>query len=185
MVQLGEEQLYATYNMAHLERVRERYREAIDTYELVTELAERIGQVEVQAGAIAGMGLCRFLAGDLAGARRSMVEATQLLERLQNWFQGRELNVALQIHLALTEGRVREACELFEGALALAENSDTYGAAWLTAEFAAALFPHDEGMVGAAVERYASVPEAMDNPRIKERFAVLNLDSTVPIDRID
>lgn len=184
MVQLGEEQLYATYNMAHLERVRERHREAIDTYELVNELAARIGQVEVQAGAVAGMGLCRFLAGDVAGARRAAAEATGLLERLQNWFQGRELHAALQIHLALTDGRVGEACERFQGALALAENSDTYGAAWLTAEFAAVLFPHAEAVVGAAVRRYESVPEAVANPRIRDRFAVLNFDSKVTIDRI-
>ncbi|MDB4900468.1 MAG: diguanylate cyclase [Gemmatimonadetes bacterium] len=55
IAQNSEEQVYATYNMAHLERERERFREAVDLYELVIELAERIGQVEVLAGASAGM----------------------------------------------------------------------------------------------------------------------------------
>ena len=185
MVQLGEEQLYATYNMAHLERVRERYREAIDTYELVTELAERIGQVEVQAGALAGMGLCRFLAGDLPGARQSFAAASPLMERLLEWFQGRELVAALELHLALTDGQTAEACDLFDRMLHLAAPSDTYGAAWLTAEFAGALLPHAPGVVGAAVSAYKDVPEVVGNPRIRERFAVLKMNSNVTIDRIN
>jgi tetratricopeptide (TPR) repeat protein/GGDEF domain-containing protein len=184
MVQLGEEQLYATYNMAHLERVRGRFREAIDTYELVTELAERIGQVEVQAGGLAGMGLCRFLAGDLPGAIQSAASVLPLMERLTDWFQGRELLVALRVYLALTDGQVDEAAVLFERALILAAPSDTYGAAWLTAEFALALYEHSPAVVGAAIERYEHVPEVVANPRIRERFAVLKFDSNVPIDRI-
>ena len=184
MVQLGEEQLYATYNMAHLERVRERYREAIDTYELVTELAERIGQVEVQAGGIAGMGLCRFLSGDLAGARQSFAAASPLMERLTDWFQGRELVEALELHLALTDGQIERACTVFDRALSLAAPSDTYGAAWLTAEFALVLYEHSPGVVGAAIHRYEHVPEVVGNSRIRDRFAVLKIDSNVTIDRI-
>jgi tetratricopeptide (TPR) repeat protein len=185
MVQLGEEQLYATYNMAHLDRVRERYQEAIDTYELVTELAERIGQLEVQAGAIAGMGMCRFLTGDLAGARQSLATATPLMERLVDWFQGRELVAALEIHLAIVDARMEEACALFETALVLAAPSDTFGAAWLTAEFAAALLPYSPDAVASAVRRYEAVPEVVGNPRNRDRFAVLKIDTSVTIDRME
>jgi tetratricopeptide (TPR) repeat protein/GGDEF domain-containing protein len=185
MVQLGEEQLYATYNMAHLDRVRERYREAIDLYELVTELAERIGQVAVQAGAIAGMGLCSYLAGDLAAARLSFAAASPLMERLLEWFQGRELIVALELNLALEDGRTEPACRLFDEALHLAAPSDTYGAAWLTAEFAGVLHDGAPAVIEAAVARYQDVPEVVGNPRIRDRFAVLKFDSKVTIDRIE
>jgi tetratricopeptide (TPR) repeat protein len=47
-VQNSELQLYATYNLAHLERDRGRIREAGETYELVMALAQRIGQGEVE-----------------------------------------------------------------------------------------------------------------------------------------
>jgi GGDEF domain-containing protein/tetratricopeptide (TPR) repeat protein len=174
MVQLGEEQLYATYNMAHLERVRRRHREAIDTYELVTELAERIGQMTVQAGGVAGMGLCRFLEGDVAGARRSLAAASRLMEGLLEWFQGRELFEALRLYIALADNRIADATELFDQALNLASPSDTYGAAWLTAEFAQQLHPHAPALVEVAIRRYESVPEVVSNYRMRDRFTVLN-----------
>jgi hypothetical protein len=151
----------------------------------VTELAERIGQVEVQAGGLAGMGLCRFLSGDLPGARQSFAAASPLMERLLEWFQGRELVVALELNLLLTDDRIPEACALFDRALVLAAPSDTYGAAWLTAEFAQRLYPHAPTVVGAAIRRYEEVPEVVGNPRIRDRFAVLKFDSNVTIDRTD
>ena len=117
MVQNSEEQLYATYNLAHLERERMRLREAADTYSLVTELAERIGQVEVQAGALAGLGLCKLLSGDVDAARESFQRAAPMMERLQEWFQGRELMEALEIHLLLSDNLITEAAELLSGLL--------------------------------------------------------------------
>src|SRR5260221_13131283 len=107
MVQNSEEQLYATYNMAHLERERLRFKEAADTYELVTDLAERIGQVEGQAGALAGLGLCRFLMGDIAGAREPAARAAPIMERLLVRVQGREVGEAVIIHRLVTDIEIR------------------------------------------------------------------------------
>ena len=177
MVQNGEEQLYATYNLAHLEREREHLREASDTYELVTELAERIGQVEVQAGAIAGIGLCRFLMSDVVAARESFLRATPLIERLVDWFQGRELMEALRIHLLVTDGRIAEAAESFVRAVTAAGPSDAYGAAWLTAEFGAAFGAHSSESVQAVVREYARRPEVLGNKRIRERLTALRTDA--------
>ena len=184
MVQNSEEQLYATYNMAHVERERGRYREAIDLYELVTALAARIGQVEVQAGAQAGMGLCYFLMDDMEEARRSLAATDPLMERLVDWFQGREMEAALRLGLLLLDGRSAEAGALFERMLAMAGRTDVYGAAWLTAEFGERLRVHFPEAIEVAVRRYAALPEVLDNPRIRDRFAVLKIDSNVTIDRI-
>jgi tetratricopeptide (TPR) repeat protein len=183
MVQSSADQLYATYNMAHVERERGRIREAGDLYDLVSELAARIGQVEVQAGAQSGLGLCRFLTGDVEGARRAL-DATDPLTAPLEWFQGREIEIALRLELMLVDGRLAEASALFEQALGMAAPTDLFGSAWLTAEFGERLRPLIPGVVNAAVERYASLPEILDNPRIRERFAVLNFDSHFPIDRI-
>ncbi len=183
MVQNSEEQLYATYNLAHLEREREHFREAADTYELVTELADRIGQVEVQAGAIAGYGLSRFIMGDTSAASAALLRATPMTERLVEWFQGRELFEALRIHLAMADGDADGAAELFRSALMAASPTDVYGAAWLTAEFGAELRSRLPAGVEAAVLEYASRPEVLGNPRMRERLAVLKVDSNSAIDR--
>jgi tetratricopeptide (TPR) repeat protein len=177
MVQNSEEQLYATYNMAHLERERLRLREAADTYGLVTDLAERIGQVEVQAGALAGLGLCRFLIGDLDAARQSLSRAMPMIERMVDWFQSRELLEALKIHLLLTDNRTEEAAEHFERALAAAGPSDVYGAAWLTAEFGETFRSHLPVEVEAAVREYARHPEVLGNPKMRERLSALKFDT--------
>ena len=173
MVQNSEEQLYATYNLAHLERERDRLREASDTYELVTDLAERIGQVEVQAGAIAGIGLCRFLLGDVIAARESFLRATPLIERLVEWFQGRELMEALRIHLLLTDGRTSEAAEFFVRAVTAAGPSDVYGAAWITAEFGASFASLASPELQTVVREYAQRPEVLGNKRMRERLNAL------------
>ena len=183
MVQSTADQLYATYNMAHVDRERGRLAEAADLYELVTELAARIGQVEVQAGAFAGNGLCRFLLGDVDGARRSLAATYPLMQLLDDWFQGREMEAALRLHLLLVNGELAAAGDLFERSLAMAAPKDVYGAAWLTAEFGERLRETIPEAIAAAVAHYSALPEVMDNPRIKERFAVLKIDSNVSIDR--
>jgi hypothetical protein len=68
-------------------------------------------------------------------------------------------------------------------ALALANPSDVYGAAWLTAEFGEEMRPHAPDLVTEALNRYASRPEVLANPRIRDRFAVLLFDSKSTIDR--
>jgi tetratricopeptide (TPR) repeat protein/GGDEF domain-containing protein len=177
MVQASEDQLYATYNLAHLEREMERYVEAISTYELVTELAERIGQVEVQAGALAGGGLCHMLVGDSEAARQAWQRARPLMDQLKDWFQGRELLEGLELHILLLDGNVSDAARVYGRALEMSGGSDNYGAAWLTAEFGPRLRLFVPDVIEAAVSRYGSIPEVLGNPYIRERFAVLKSDS--------
>jgi tetratricopeptide (TPR) repeat protein len=174
VVQNGEEQLYATYNMAHLERERMRFAEAADTYALVAELAERIGQVEVQVGAIAGLGICRFLMGDIVAARSAARAAAPILERMKEWFQGRELVEGLDIHLLLADGDADAAATRLTAALASAAPSDAYGAAWLTAEFGDRFSSHPSDAVRSAIRENARRPEVLGNPRMRERLQMLN-----------
>ena len=177
MVQNSEEQLYATYNLAHLERDNARPREAADTYELVVDLAERIGQVVIQAGAYGGLGLCRFELGDFAAAREALSKGDALSVRLGEWFQGRELIEALKMHLMLSDGDVAGAVELFTESLELSHARDISGAAWLVAEFGIALRPHARELMNAAVARYENDPEVLGNPNIKKRYDVLKIDT--------
>jgi predicted ATPase/GGDEF domain-containing protein len=177
LVQNSEEQLYATYNMAHIEREQGRFNQAIGTYELVTELAERIGQVEVQAGALAGMGLCLILMGDHDRARAVWQRAKAMIDRMFDWFQGRELVAGLELHIMLIDENPAEAANLFSRALAMSGGSDDYGAAWLTAEFGSVLRLYIPDVIAEAVRQYASIPEVLGNPYIRERFAVLKIDS--------
>jgi tetratricopeptide (TPR) repeat protein len=177
MVQNSEEQLYAAYNLAHLERENDRYREAADTYELVVDLAERIGQVIVQAGAFAGLGLCRVELGDLPGAQQALDRGVVLAERLREWFQGRELIEALKLHLLIRAGELEEAVSLLDVSVGLAHASDISGAAWLIAEFGQILRPYSRTMIDSAIARYESHPEVLGNPKMKTRYDVLKLDS--------
>ena len=177
MVQNSEEQLYATYNLADLQREHDRAREAADTYELVVDLAERIDQVPIQVGAFAGLGLCRFELSDVAGARAALGKGLALSEGLGEWFQGRELLEALKLHLLIRDGDSATAVSLLETSMHLAHATDISGAAWLIAEFGLALRPYAPEMVQSAVARYAHHPEVLSTPKMKERFDVLIIDS--------
>jgi len=84
---------------------------------------------------------------------------------------------ALPIHLSLLEDRERARAQ-FREALAHAEASDAYGAIWLIAQFGPALRGDDPDEIERAVRRSATRPEVLENPFIRERFGVLNLDST-------
>ena len=176
MVQNSEEQLYATYNLADLQREHDRAREAADTYELVVDLAERIDQVPIQVGAYAGLGLCRFELEDVSGARDALARGVALSDGLGEWFQGRELLEALKLHLLIRDGETAAAVSLLDSSMQLAHATDISGAAWLIAEFGAALRPHAPTMVQAAVSRYARHPEVLSTPKMKKRFDVLILD---------
>ena len=182
-VQNSQLQLYATFNLAHLERDRGRYRLAGNTYELVMALAERIGQAEVQEGARAGYGLCRLESGHEADARQAAVVASRFLTSRADWFQGRELGEALVLRLMRTDGRLEDMPEALARALALADATDVYAAAWLTVEFWDDVYPLAPEAMERAARRYGSRPEVQGNPKIRDRFAVLLFDSKSTIDR--
>jgi tetratricopeptide (TPR) repeat protein len=182
-VQNSQLQLYATYNLAHLERDRGRYRLAGDTYELVVALAERIGQAEVQEGARAGFGLCRLEVGHEADARAAAGVVARFLKSRSDWFQGRELAEALMLRLQRLDGRTTEMPDTLKRALDLAEETDVYAAAWLTAEFWDDIHPVAPQLMEHAARLYGTRPEVLGNPKIRDRFAVLLFDSKSSIDR--
>jgi tetratricopeptide (TPR) repeat protein len=181
-VQQTELQLISTYNLGHLAREMGNYGRASDTYELAIELAERIGQSEVQAGALAGMALCRLALSDVDSAVRLRERLAAIMSNQLEWFQGRELVEALPIHLALLNDR-KNAYGLFRDALTLAEARDAYGAIWLIAEFSALLHADAPDEIERAILRSASRPEVIGNTLLRERFGVLNLDSENMVDR--
>ena len=182
-VQNSQLQLYATYNIAHLERDRGRYRQAGDTYELVVALAERIGQAEVQAGARAGYGLAQLQGGHEGAAREAAARVREFLDSRPDWFQGRELAEALLLRLKRLDGGVTEMPRMFERAIALADTTDVYAAAVLTAEFWDDIHPLAPDLMEGAARRYGTRPEVLGNPKIRDRFAVLLFDSKSTIDR--
>jgi predicted ATPase len=181
-VQQTELQLVATYNLGHLAREMGDYRRAGETYELAMELAERIGQSDVQIGAGAGLALSRLALGDVAGATRIHERLIPLVDRQADWFKNREFVEALSIHLAIRQGD-EEAYELFEAALALAEEQEVYAAMWLIAEVGLALRAKAPEALDAVVRRFAGRPEVLESPQIRDRFGVLILDSTKTVDR--
>ncbi|HEY2066029.1 MAG TPA: AAA family ATPase [Gemmatimonadaceae bacterium] len=182
-VQHSELQLYAAYNLATLEFDRGRHREAGDTYELVMALAERIGQKEVQEGARAGFALTLLSSGQEAEARAAAERVRAFMDSRPDWFQQRELGEALMLRLLLIDGRVEEARSVFSRALQMADPTDIYAAAWLTAECGRDLLPYAAEVVEDAAHRYGSRPEVLGNPKIRDRFTVLLFDGKSTIDR--
>ncbi|MEO6525992.1 MAG: AAA family ATPase [Gemmatimonadaceae bacterium] len=177
-----ELQVVTTYNLANLAREKGEYERGGEVYELAMELAERIGQSEVHAGALAGMALCRLALDDEAQAIVLYERLRPLVPAESAWFQGREYVEALPIRLALRRGG-EGAEDLFKAALALADTGSGYGAAWLTAEFGLELREHAPEVIDAALQRYRSRPEVLDNPYIRERFGVLMGASMKTVDR--
>jgi hypothetical protein len=92
------------------------------------------------------------------------------------WFQGRELIEALAIRLAILAGR-DDAAQLFEGAARRAHTQDPYAGALLTAEFGALLRKSAPDAVDEVIRLYAGRPEVVHNPRLRQQFGVLKLDS--------
>jgi tetratricopeptide (TPR) repeat protein len=171
-----ELQLVATYNLAHLARDVSEFRRARDTYELARELADRIGQSEIHLGALGGMGLCHIALGELEEATRIHGLLDESRQTTPEWFQGRELVEALAIRLAILAGR-HDAIRMLADAACRADTQDPYAAAVLTAEFGAPLRESDPDAVDELVRRYGSRPEVSENPRLRQQFGVLLLDS--------
>jgi tetratricopeptide (TPR) repeat protein len=178
-----ELQLLATYNLADVARELEQFGRAAATYELAMELADRIGQSDIQVLALAGMGLCRLAEGDVDDAMRIHELTRSRMASHSEWFQSRELVEALAIRLALRSNR-DEAAQLFARAVNLADTRDVYGAIWLTAEFGDVFRETAPDVVSAAVGRYRTRAEVIENPRMREQFGVLMLDSRNAVDRI-
>jgi tetratricopeptide (TPR) repeat protein len=153
-VKHSEGQLVALFNMGHVERELGQWESAAELYEATIPLAQRIGQADIEIGAVAGAGLCALELGNLEGARGATAQLDARIGERPDWFQGREIVEALMVRLLAIDGRLIEGFSRFTSALALAETSDLYSAAWLTAVCAEALVEFDHDLVRSSVTRY-------------------------------
>jgi len=154
-VKNSELQLYALYNLANLDREIGDFESSAELYEATASLAQRIGQSDVEIGAMAGEGLCLLSLGRLDAVHVHSAEIEQRMASTQGWFQGRELVETLRVRAAAAEGRTEDAMAAFERALNEAEDFDIYSVAWLTAACAEQLMPHYPDQILARVQKYA------------------------------
>jgi hypothetical protein len=111
------------------------------------------------------------------------LRVSRFLDSRSDWFQGRELGEALLLRLQRIDGETDEMPLHLERALTLADTTDVYAAAWLTAEFWDDVHPLAPQLMERAARRYSTRPEVLGNPKIRDRFAVLLFDSKSTIDR--
>ena len=172
-VKHSEYQLVALYNLAHVERELRLWESAAELYEATTPLAQRIGQSDIEIGAVAGEGLCLLELGRVEAARTALVEVLQRMESRPDWFQGREMAEALAIRVDALDGRGEEALLRFELAMSLAEEVDLYSAAWLTAACAGALAAFDRDRVMVSIDRYSARVKQLGYPEMTKRYDAL------------
>ena len=167
-VKNSEIQLYALYNLAHIEWENDKSR--AELYEATASLAQRIGASDVQIGATAAVGLCNIEGNNVEKAREANEEVQQLLTRRSDWFQGREFAVALTVALLVADGKNEEALDQYEKAASFAESSDLYTAAWLTAICGRTLLPHFPEQIRTWIERLRSQVDEFGYAGIAKRF---------------
>ena len=138
-VQNSERQLLALYHLAHLDRERGEMSAAADLYEVAASLAERVGQHDVEVGAVSGTGLCRLRLGDRARAQQHMAKAEALVSGRDGWFPGRELHDALAVELLAAIGDGTAAAARVTEAWNRANAADAWAASWLLSELAPTL----------------------------------------------
>jgi tetratricopeptide (TPR) repeat protein/GGDEF domain-containing protein len=172
-VKHSENQLIALYNMAHVERDLALWEAAAELYEATAPLAQRIGQSDVEIGALAGAGLCLLELGRVDAARGNYREVEERMRTRSTWFQNRELVDALAVRVAILDGRIDEALERLNMALELAEPTDLYGAVLLNAMCAEPLVPHRVQWVRESVRKYAPMVERLGYAEMTRRYKEL------------
>ncbi len=172
-VKNSQMQLAALYNMAHVERELGAWDSAIDLYEATLPLAQRVGQSDIEIGSIAGIGICFLELGRVEDARERLAEVEERLVARPDWFQGRELIEALAVRLAVLDGRVDEARARIDTALTLAEPTEVYAAAWLTAVCADAIGDIDPGWLRSSISRYAEEVGKLGYAEMARRYEIL------------
>jgi tetratricopeptide (TPR) repeat protein len=173
-VKHSEYQLAALFNMAHVERELGVWDSAAELYEATIPLAQRIGKADVELGAIAGAGLCSLELGRVDAARSAARELDARVGSVDHWFQGREIAEALFVRMLVADGRPIEAFARFSTAVSLAESSDVYNAAWLTAACADALFEFDESAIKSSITRYTERVKELGYAEMTKRYEVLS-----------
>ena len=161
------------YNMGHLARESGDPTRALELYEEAASSARRLGQLDMEIGAIAGAGLAGLDLNrrDYAYTAARNAE-TMIGERFDWWFQNRELVEALSVRVALELGRRDEAEQRFRTALAHTEPRDARCAAWLAAESAPALIAAGAD-VWDFVRRFSQRADDMGYTALATRFRSL------------
>ena len=163
-------QLLTLYNLANVERVSGAYSAAVELYEATTSLAKRIGSNEVEIGAAAAAALCYIDLERIETARVLADDVEAGMRTRTGWFQGRELVEALRVRLAVHDGDLARAVQVFTGAMPLADEADLYTAAWLTAECAPSLFEHEPILMKEWIRRYADRVESLGYTQMSKRY---------------
>jgi len=172
-VKHSEFQLAALYNMAHVERELGLWESAAELYEATSPLAQRIGQSDIEVGALAGIGICFLELGRLENARGTFEVLKVRLGSRPDWFQNRELVEAFFVRLAAREGASEIALKRFASAVTLAESSDLYCAAWLTASCAEDLLNFDREGVRSSIQRYSERVRELGYAEMTRRYDAL------------
>lgn len=172
-VKHSEFQLGALYNLAHVERELGLWESAVELYEATSPLAQRIGQSDIEIGALAGIGICFLQLGRIDAARRTLDALTARMGSRPDWFQNRELVEAFLVRMAVREGEHKQALERFASAVTLAESSDLYCAAWLTASCAEDLIDLDAEGVKSSVRRYGERVRQLGYAEMTRRYDAL------------
>ena len=172
-VKHSEFQLAALYNMAHVERELGLWESAAELYEATNPLAQRIGQSDIEIGALAGIGICFLELGRVEGARRTLEALEVRMGSRPDWFQNRELVEAFFVRMAVREGAREKALERFASAVRLAESSDLYCAAWLTASCADDLLELDSEGVKSSIRRYSERVRELGYAEMTRRYDAL------------
>ena len=161
------------YNMGHLARESGDPTRALELYEEAASGARRLGQLDMEIGAIAGAGLAGLDLNrhDYAYTAARNAE-TMVGERFDWWFQNRELVEALSVRVALELDRRDEAEQRFRTALAHTEPRDARCAAWLAAECAPSLISAGAD-VWDFVRRFSQRADDMGYTALATRFRSL------------
>ncbi|MGH7619769.1 MAG: tetratricopeptide repeat protein [Gemmatimonadaceae bacterium] len=167
-------QLAALFNMAHVERELSQWESATELYEATIPLAQRIGQSDIEIGAIAGAGLCSLEIGRVDRARAALRELNGRVASRPEWYQGREIVEALTVRLLVVDGRPTEAFARFASAISLAELSDVYNAAWLTVACADALIQFNAEGVKASILSYRDRVRRLGYAEMTRRYEALS-----------
>jgi diguanylate cyclase (GGDEF)-like protein len=172
-VKHSQYQLHALYNMAHVERELGLWDSALKLYEATSPLAQRIGQSDIEIGAIAGLALCNLDLGRMDDARALGRTLQERIDSRPDWFQGRELVEAFFIRISIIEADFTRAVERLEAALPLAETMDVYSAVWLVAASAEAVAESNRPKMRPMIERYALRVSELGYPEMRRRYEVL------------
>ena len=166
--------LAALYNQANLARDGDDHERAVRLYGDAAVVATAMDQLDVELGARSGQGLAFLALGRAADARACLQSCTvRVRNRTTWWFQGRELLEALAIRIHLQSHDVQGARGRFDEGLSLAEESDTYGAAWLVAEVAGPLADVGVHSAIAQVPRFAELAKGLAYAPLIARYTAL------------